>query len=128
MRTRCHNPKNAAYRYYGGRGIKVCERWNAFTNFLADMGAKPSAAHSLDRIENDGDYEPGNCKWATRSEQQRNKRAHGRSGMTGITFNTERGKWKVYITIGTFDSLEAAMDARKNVEAYVLQMSNGVSL
>lgn len=75
MRTRCRNPRSASYHNYGGRGIKVCERWDLFDNFLADMGLKPSPQHSLDRFpNNDGNYEPGNCRWATNYEQQNNKR------------------------------------------------------
>ena len=73
MIGRCSNPKNKAFRYYGGRGIVVCDRWrHDFTAFLADMGQRPSPKHSIDRINNDGNYEPGNCRWATQSEQVRN--------------------------------------------------------
>lgn len=74
MRQRCGNPKNSRYGNYGGRGIKICSRWNKFENFYADMGTRPSKSHSINRIDNDGDYRPDNCCWSTRSEQQKNKR------------------------------------------------------
>ena len=71
---RCYNPNNISYSYYGGRGITVCDEWREdFRNFLRDMGEKPSGT-SIDRINNDGPYAPGNCRWATPAEQNANKR------------------------------------------------------
>lgn len=74
MLERCRNPKNQSFKDYGARGIQVCERWHKFANFLADMGERPSDGHSIDRIDNDGNYEPSNCKWSTRIEQRHNRR------------------------------------------------------
>jgi len=74
MLARCNNPKHKAYADYGGRGIRVCRRWFVFTNFLKDMGRKPSAALSLDRQNVNGNYSPRNCQWATKSWQNKNQR------------------------------------------------------
>lgn len=77
MKGRCTDQRNTVYPFYGGRGIKVCERWaSSFEAFLEDMGHKPSPKHSIDRINSDGNYEPGNCKWSTDKEQNRNRRSN----------------------------------------------------
>lgn len=75
MKERCYNVNNKKYKDYGGRGITICDMWlNSFENFYADMGAKPSESHSIDRIDVNGNYEPNNCRWATKKQQSNNKR------------------------------------------------------
>ena len=82
IKDRCRNKNDLRY---GGRGIIICERWlGSFENFLSDMGKRPTPKHSIDRIDNDGNYEPSNCKWATKTEQARNRRSN-----VFITYNNE---------------------------------------
>lgn len=84
MCARCLKPTNNMYHLYGGRGISVCERWRTdFAAFLSDMGACPSPIHSIDRIDSDGHYEPGNCRWATPAEQSRNTKRNVRVSFRG---------------------------------------------
>lgn len=84
MKQRCTNPNVKGFPNWGGRGITVCSEWlNSFETFLADMGPKPSPKHSIDRIDNDGNYAPGNCRWATWSEQACNRRKPNRSQVRG---------------------------------------------
>lgn len=81
---RCLNPKSPAYHHYGGRGITVCRRWRSFQNFIEDVGEAPTPKHSIDRIDNNGSYEPGNVRWATQKEQMNNTRMN--------RFITHKGK------------------------------------
>lgn len=98
MKDRCYNPKADSYKYYGGRGIKVCERWiNSFENFYEDMGARPSKKHSIERDRVNGDYEPSNCRWATQTEQSRNKsnNVYFKYGETRLCITDWAKKWNI---------------------------------
>jgi len=103
MKTRCFNPNYKRYPNWGGRGITVCDRWlNSSENFLADMGLKPTVKHSLDRINNDGDYCPENCRWATKAEQQNNRRINRLITINDVTltiaqWTTEKGYGRTVI-------------------------------
>ena len=85
MRQRCNNPRNPAYKNYGARGVKICARWDDFSLFLKDVGKRPTERHTLDRIDNDGNCESGNCRWALRRTQSRNTRRNRRMTYKGKT-------------------------------------------
>lgn len=87
MRARCNQPNNANYKFYGARGVKVCARWKFYVNFLDDMGLPPTEEHTLDRIDNNGNYEPGNCRWATRKEQTDNRSTGWQKHIAGKPIN-----------------------------------------
>lgn len=119
MIGRCEDPKNKAFHLYGGRGIAVCERWrSSFANFLADVGTPPTPQHTIDRIDNDGNYEPDNVRWATMAEQNRNRRSNRlltfcgdtmcivewgeRLGLSGRSIRRRLGRgWSVERALGT---------------------------
>lgn len=91
IKSRCLNKNNTAYHHYGGRGIKICSEWqNNFDTFIRHVGKRPTSKHSLDRKDNDGDYEPGNVKWATQYEQSRNKRNNITVNINGIFYSNGR--------------------------------------
>ncbi len=114
MLARCLNPNTADYERYGERGIGVCDRWQtSFAAFLSDMGPRPSLSHSIDRKDNDGNYEPGNCRWATRTEQNRNKRTNRL-----LTFNGQTkciAEWAEEVGIH-HDTLRARLNLGWSVE------------
>jgi hypothetical protein len=125
MRGRCFNKNDPKYPIYGSRGISICERWEDFENFLSDVGLRPSAKHSIDRIDVNGNYEPSNVRWATATIQARNQntRKDNTSGCRGVIFVKPRKKWQSYIHInkkrlilGYFLDIKDAIEARKKAE------------
>lgn len=125
MKTRCLNPNHQAFSYYGGRGITVCPEWiESFEAFFAHVGRRPSRRHSLDRIDNERGYEPGNVRWATAREQANNRRPARKvegcsSRFIGVSWDRSRQQWQAYVkanghrySLGRFDSEEEAAMAR----------------
>lgn len=123
MKTRCYNPNFTNFKMYGGRGIKVCDEWlglDGYHNFLRDMGACEEGM-SLDRKNNNGNYEKGNCRWATRHQQQANRSNANKT--VGVGFSKDRNKWlaSIYIQgkfhyLGHHINYEDAVKARKDAE------------
>jgi hypothetical protein len=126
IKQRCYNKNNSSYKNYGARGIKMHEPWfNDFQTFFDYIGEKPSENHSLDRINNEGNYEPGNVRWADRTTQNRNQRTRkdNKSKTKGVSFRKSMKKWVVYINynkkrkhIGYYEDLSTAEAARKKAE------------
>lgn len=104
MKERCQNPKATKYPTYGGRGITICERWQRFDNFFADMGPKPTPFHTLERINNGGNYEPGNCRWASNDEQAINRRNNHRIEIDGVTRTIAEWRRHLGISKSTYDA------------------------
>jgi hypothetical protein len=126
MMGRCLDNKNRHYGNYGGRGISVCDTWRNYDNFLRDMGRRPSDKHSIERIDNDKGYSKDNCVWATRTQQNTNRRLfkNNTSGHKGVSiYKTKDGNTlyrvsiqrnKLRVFLGSFSSLDDALQARNN--------------
>lgn len=129
IKQRCLNPKVSGYKDYGARGIKVCDEWiNSFDAFYEHIGERPSPKHSIDRIDNNGNYEPGNVRWATLSTQNINKRKpKSKSGITGVMYRPKTKQWIATIWHDGkrirehFNNKEAAVAWRKEAETKYYQ-------
>lgn len=134
MKNRCNNQADPKYPHWGGRGIAVCKEWeSSFVAFYEHIGPKPGESYSVDRIDNDGNYEPGNVRWATKKEQAANRRktklsgrvlrGDNKAGITGVRYRKEHGTWRAHLfvggnkkNLGTHYSLLDACCARKSAE------------
>lgn len=124
MKTRCYDESYHSFHRYGGRGIKVCDRWlNSFQSFIDDMGYPPFEKAQLDRIDNDGNYEPSNCRWVTAKENSNNRKPYSnKTGYTGVSYKKKIDKYcsqfyvnRKAIHVGSFDDPITAY--QKRVEA-----------
>lgn len=126
MLQRCRNPNAPGYKYYGGRGIEVCDDWvDSFESFMSDMGLKPTPKHTIERVDNDAGYSAANCKWATMAEQSINKRRHrnNKSGVIGVSWTSKDKRWCAGIgrggssvKLGQYVEWWDAVCARKSAE------------
>ena len=125
MMSRCYCETSKSYELYGARGIRVCDRWNDISNFFTDMEDTYQVGLSLDREDVNSDYSPENCSWKNNSWQNYNTRikSNNSSGKTGVSFDTNSGKWAAYIQkdskkihLGSYSSLEDAIKARESAE------------
>ena len=132
MRQRCTNPNHKEYKNYGSRGITVCEEWmQGFEAFYRDMGDRPTDKHTLDRIDNNGNYEKSNCEWATQSVQNYNKGVGVRntSGYVGVYYQKNRGTWMALIKVNKkiiyIGSYKTALEANISRDEYII--ANNIS-
>lgn len=117
MRRRCYNPNSDKYKYYGGKGVKICDRWlQSFDNFFGDMGARPTATHSIDRIDVNGDYAPENCRWATKQEQMNNRTDNHFIDCAGVKMTIADAARRYNIK---YANLEAILRKGISIEKYV---------
>lgn len=129
MIDRCYRPSVINYPYYGGRGITVCDRWrgvNGFDNFVEDMREKPEPSHTLDRIDNDKNYSPENCKWSSKAEQSWKRRlfTNNTTGVRGVIFDKKKQRYIARISVaskrillGQFENIKDAAEARALAES-----------
>lgn len=122
MRSRCYNPNVESFKRYGARGIKVCDRWASFANFLADMGDRPEGL-TLERRDNNGDYEPSNCYWATRREQALNRKTSKVATVGGITACAHEWADRLGVSKNAFHTKARQVGTTAAVEHY---MKHGV--
>lgn len=135
MNQRCYDKGHVSYSDYGGRGILVCDEWKTdFACFYKDVGRRPTKDHSIERVDNEKIYSKENCKWATKTEQSRNKRIYknSKTGVKGVHFEKTLNKYRVTIGVngeqlrlGSFLNIEDAIDCRKQAELKYWGINNG---